>query len=70
MAAIAHALARVAGRSAPAGPAPIVAVGVGAFLAREAASQCGLKLLDGVAPLAGAGGEVAACVALSVLGRD
>jgi probable H4MPT-linked C1 transfer pathway protein len=70
VAAIEHALARVAARSAPARPGPIVAVGVGAFLARAAASRCGLELLDDVAPLAGAGGEVAACVALSVLGRD
>ena len=70
VAAIEHALARVAARSAPARPGPVVAVGVGAFLAREAAARCGLELLDGVAPLAGAGGEVAACVALSVLGRE
>jgi (4-(4-[2-(gamma-L-glutamylamino)ethyl]phenoxymethyl)furan-2-yl)methanamine synthase len=70
VAAIARALARVAARSAAAEAGPVVAVGVGAFLAREAAARCGLELLDGVAPLAGAGGEVAACVALSVLGRD
>jgi (4-(4-[2-(gamma-L-glutamylamino)ethyl]phenoxymethyl)furan-2-yl)methanamine synthase len=70
--AVARALARVAARSTPAEPkpAPVVAVGVGAFLAREAAARCGLELIDGVAPLAGAGGDVAACVALSVLGRD
>ncbi len=70
VAAIARALARVAARSAPAEPAPVVAVGVGAFLARAAAARCGLELRDGVALLADAGGDVAACVALSVLGHD
>jgi hypothetical protein len=59
VAAIAAALGRM-----PA--APVVAVGVGAFLARAAAGRCGLELHDG--PFAG-GGDVAAAVALSVLGR-
>ncbi len=47
--------------------------GVGAFLAREAATRCGLDVHpdDGAGfPLAGEGGEVAAAVALSVLGRE
>jgi (4-(4-[2-(gamma-L-glutamylamino)ethyl]phenoxymethyl)furan-2-yl)methanamine synthase len=84
VAAIAHALARVAARSAQSEsesesesepvpvpvPVPVVAVGVGAFLARAAAARCGLDVLaDADVPLAGAAGEVAACVALSVLGR-
>jgi uncharacterized hydantoinase/oxoprolinase family protein len=50
----------------------VVAVGVGAFLAREAATRCGLAVHPGDGagfPLAGEGGEVAAAVALSVLGR-
>jgi hypothetical protein len=65
------ALERVAGRL-PAG-VPVVAVGVGAFLAREAAARCGLPIHPGQAPgfpLAGRGGEVAAAVALSVLGGE
>ncbi len=67
--AIASALRVVAARSAPG--TPVVAVGIGAFLARAAAARCGLAVLDdGGSPLAGAAGEVAACVALSVLGRD
>jgi (4-(4-[2-(gamma-L-glutamylamino)ethyl]phenoxymethyl)furan-2-yl)methanamine synthase len=52
---------------------PVLAVGVGAFLAREAATRCGLPVHSDQAPgftLAGKGGEVAAAVALSVLGRD
>jgi (4-(4-[2-(gamma-L-glutamylamino)ethyl]phenoxymethyl)furan-2-yl)methanamine synthase len=69
VAAIADALARVAPRAAPG--APVIAVGIGAFLAREAAARCGLNVADlGALPLAGVAGEVAACVALSVLGRD
>jgi hypothetical protein len=49
----------------------VIAVGIGAFLAREAAARCGLNVADlGALPLAGVAGEVAACVALSVLGRD
>jgi (4-(4-[2-(gamma-L-glutamylamino)ethyl]phenoxymethyl)furan-2-yl)methanamine synthase len=73
VAAIAHALARVAARSSSSStePMPVVAVGVGGFLARAAAARCGLDVLsDAAIPLAGAAGDVAACVALSVLGRD
>jgi probable H4MPT-linked C1 transfer pathway protein len=68
---ITAALRRVGGRL-PAG-VPVVAVGVGAFLAREAAARCGLPVHPGNAPgfpLAGDRGEVAAAVALSVLGGD
>ena len=69
VASIAAALARVAGRL-PA-PLPVVAVGVGAFLARAAAERCGLTIHPGSGtPLGGEGGEVAAAVALSVLGRE
>jgi hypothetical protein len=71
LASIMVALRRVAARLAPG--VPVVAVGVGAFLAREAALRCGLAVHpDDSAgfPLAGQGGEVAAAVALSVLGRD
>jgi probable H4MPT-linked C1 transfer pathway protein len=69
VAAIAAALERVAARL-PAG-VPVVAVGVGAFLARAAAARCGLAVHDdGELRLAGAGGDVAAAVALSVLGRE
>jgi probable H4MPT-linked C1 transfer pathway protein len=67
IASIATALARIAGRL-PAG-VPVLAVGVGAFLARAAAARCGLQVED-VSPLNGAGGDVAAAVALSVLGRE
>jgi probable H4MPT-linked C1 transfer pathway protein len=69
VASIASALRRVAARTA--GGAPVIAVGVGAFLAREAASRVGLPLAenDGL-PLAHDGGVVAASVALSVLGRE
>jgi (4-(4-[2-(gamma-L-glutamylamino)ethyl]phenoxymethyl)furan-2-yl)methanamine synthase len=67
--AIAGALARVASR-VPA-EVPVVAVGVGAFLARAAAERCGLPIHpDSGSPLAGRGGDVAAAVALSVLGRE
>jgi hypothetical protein len=67
--AIADALARVAER-VPAGTA-VIAVGVGAFLARAAAQRCALTIHpDSGSPLGGQGGEVAAAVALSVLGRD
>jgi len=67
--AIADALARVAER-VPTGTA-VVAVGVGEFLARSAADRCGLSVhADSGSPLLGRGGEVAAAVALSVLGRD
>lgn len=65
VAAIAAALDRVAGR-VPAG-APVVAVGVGAFLARAAAERSGLAIQEW---LVGESGEVAAAVALSVLGRE
>jgi probable H4MPT-linked C1 transfer pathway protein len=69
-AAIASALERVAKR-ADAGTEVIV-VGVGAFLARAAARRCGLAVRSDTAlavPFGGRGGEVAAAVALSVLGR-
>jgi (4-(4-[2-(gamma-L-glutamylamino)ethyl]phenoxymethyl)furan-2-yl)methanamine synthase len=71
VASITAALDRVASRRAAG--VPVVAVGVGAFLGRAAAKRCGLPVHpdDGPGfPLAGAGGEVAAAVALSVLGRD
>ena len=69
VASIAAALERVAAR-VPAG-APVVAVGVGAFLARAAAARCGLAVRRGRRPaLRVRGGEVAAAVALSVLGRE
>ena len=73
IASIASALARVAER-VPAGTG-VIAVGLGAFLARAAAARCGLPvhpdaaLPSAASPLAGTGGEVAAAVALSVLGR-
>jgi probable H4MPT-linked C1 transfer pathway protein len=54
----------------PAG-VPVLAVGVGAFLARAAAARCGLAVHDGARlRLAGESGNVAAAVALSVLGRE
>jgi (4-(4-[2-(gamma-L-glutamylamino)ethyl]phenoxymethyl)furan-2-yl)methanamine synthase len=68
-ASIAAALRRVAARL----PArvPVVAVGIGAFLARAAAERCGLAVhADADVRLAGKGGEVAAAIALSVLGRE
>jgi probable H4MPT-linked C1 transfer pathway protein len=69
IAAIAGALERVAER-VPAG-AGVVAVGLGAFLARAAAERSGLTVCaDSGSPLFGQGGEVAAAVALSVLGRE
>jgi probable H4MPT-linked C1 transfer pathway protein len=64
--AIAAAL-RVVAERAPG--APVLAVGVGAFLARAAAERCGLAVRDDAGPLSGEGGDVAAAVALSVLGR-
>jgi hypothetical protein len=74
VASIAAALARVAEPlSAGIG---VIAVGAGAFLARAAASRCGLPTdRDSGSPslppaLAGEGAEVAAAVALSVLGRE
>jgi probable H4MPT-linked C1 transfer pathway protein len=71
VASITAALRRVAARVAPG--VPVVAVGVGAFLARAAATRCGLPIHPGDRPgfpLAGEGGDVAAAVALSVLGRE
>jgi (4-(4-[2-(gamma-L-glutamylamino)ethyl]phenoxymethyl)furan-2-yl)methanamine synthase len=71
VASITAALRRVAARLAPG--VPVVAVGVGAFLARAAATRCGLPVHPDAGPgsaLAGTGGEVAAAVALSVLGRE
>ena len=68
VAAIATALERVAARVAA--DAPVVAVGVGAFLARAAAKHCGLAVEAGAGSLAGPAGDVAAAVALSVLGRE
>jgi probable H4MPT-linked C1 transfer pathway protein len=68
VASIAGALERVAARM-PTGTGAI-AVGVGAFLARAAAERCGLPLHAEWGPLGGKGGEVAAAVALSVLGRE
>ena len=47
----------------------VIAVGVGAFLARAAAERCGLAVHRSPAS-AGGSGEVAAAVALSVLGRE
>jgi (4-(4-[2-(gamma-L-glutamylamino)ethyl]phenoxymethyl)furan-2-yl)methanamine synthase len=73
IASIAAGLERVAGR-VPVGT-PVVAVGVGAFLARAAAERCGVPvyperaLPSAMSALGGTGGEVAAAVALSVLGR-
>jgi probable H4MPT-linked C1 transfer pathway protein len=74
VASIATALDRVAARL-PAGTGAI-AVGVGAFLARTAAERCGVPVHPDTAlhspasPLGGRGGDVAAAVALSVLGRE
>jgi probable H4MPT-linked C1 transfer pathway protein len=65
---IVAALARVA-RRVPAGTG-VLAVGVGAFLARAAAERCGLALVAGSGALDGRGADVAAAVALSVLGRE
>jgi (4-(4-[2-(gamma-L-glutamylamino)ethyl]phenoxymethyl)furan-2-yl)methanamine synthase len=73
VASIAAALRRVAG-GLSAGT-EVVAVGVGAFLARAAAARCGLPVRPDAAlpcslsPLVGHGAEVAPAVALSVLGR-
>jgi probable H4MPT-linked C1 transfer pathway protein len=70
IAAIAKALNRVAVRGS--NGVPVVAVGVGAFLAQAAAARSGLPVDRTGLPttLAGRGGEVAAAVALSVLGRE
>jgi probable H4MPT-linked C1 transfer pathway protein len=68
VAAIAAALGRVAARE-PAG-VPVVTVGVGAFLAHAAADRCELGVHGDAGLLAGAAGDVAAAVALSVLARE
>jgi probable H4MPT-linked C1 transfer pathway protein len=68
IASMAAALARVAERL-PTG-VPVLAVGVGAFLARAAATRCALPVDDDLSLLNGTGGDVAAAVALSVLGRE
>ena len=68
VAAIAGAIARVASRLP--GEVPVLAVGVGAFLARAAAVRCGLRVQVDGGRLNGTGGDVAAAVALSVLGRE
>jgi hypothetical protein len=68
VAAIAAGLEQVA-RRVPAGTG-VLAVGVGAFLAGEAAERCGLALHPGSGALDGRAGDVAAAVALSVLGRE
>jgi hypothetical protein len=43
---------------------------VGAFLARAAAARCRLPVHPDVGALTGPAGDVAAAVALSVLGRE
>jgi (4-(4-[2-(gamma-L-glutamylamino)ethyl]phenoxymethyl)furan-2-yl)methanamine synthase len=69
IASIAGALERVA-TTVPSGTG-VIAVGVGAFLARAAAERCSLQVVpDTATPLDREGGEVAAAVALSVLGRE
>ncbi|HEV3389450.1 MAG TPA: hydantoinase/oxoprolinase family protein [Solirubrobacteraceae bacterium] len=68
VAVISVALRRVAAE-AVAG-APVVTAGIGEFLAHSAAKRCGLAIQGGAGPLAGPAGEVAAAVALSVLGRE
>lgn len=71
IASITVALRRVAAEVAPG--AEVVAVGVGAFLARAAAERCRLQVhadAGPCSPLRGKGGEVAAAVALSVLGGE
>jgi probable H4MPT-linked C1 transfer pathway protein len=68
IASIAGALERVA-TTVPAATG-VIAVGVGAFLARAAAERCSLVVHpEAATPLDHGGGEVAAAVALSVLGR-
>jgi (4-(4-[2-(gamma-L-glutamylamino)ethyl]phenoxymethyl)furan-2-yl)methanamine synthase len=71
LASITAALRRVAARLAAG--VPVVAVGIGDFLAREAAARCGLPVHPGDTPgfpLGGRGGEVAAAVALSLLAGE
>jgi (4-(4-[2-(gamma-L-glutamylamino)ethyl]phenoxymethyl)furan-2-yl)methanamine synthase len=68
---IVAALDRVAGRL-PAGT-EVIALGVGAFLARAAAERCGLGAHPDAGPLFpfdAKGSEVAAATSLSVLGRE
>jgi probable H4MPT-linked C1 transfer pathway protein len=67
--AITSALRRARGRAAPG--APVIAVGIGAFLARAAAARAGLPVTDSSGlPFGDCDGHtVAASVALSVLGR-
>jgi probable H4MPT-linked C1 transfer pathway protein len=69
IAAIAEALGRVAVRLRDG--VPVVVVGIGAFLARAAVERCGLRICEPAGlPLTDQAGEVAAAVALSVLGRE
>ncbi len=74
VASIAAALDRV-GRRVTTG-APVVAVGIGAFLGRAAAGRCGLPVHPAAAPahplsvFGGGGGLCAAATALSVLGHE
>ncbi len=71
IASITAALCRVVARVPP--HTGVVTVGVGAFLARAAAERCRLAVHRDAGPLSaltGKGGEVAAAVALSVLGRE
>jgi hypothetical protein len=71
IASITAALGRVASRLGV--EVPVLAVGVGAFLARAAAQRCGLPLESGAGTpfaLGDPGGDVAAAVALSVLGGE
>jgi probable H4MPT-linked C1 transfer pathway protein len=71
VASIASALGRVAARVGAG--TEVITVGVGAFLARAAAERCRLRVSRRAAlpsPLGARGGEVAAAVALSVLGRE
>ena len=67
--AIAAALARVAAGAGPAEPGPVVAVGVGAFLARAAAARCGLDVADPSALVARRGGRRRSCLRRTVGAR-
>ena len=66
--AITAGLRRVAGRVPD--DTGVLAVGVGAFLARAAADRCGQAIVAGSGLLDGRGADVAAAVALSVLGDE
>jgi probable H4MPT-linked C1 transfer pathway protein len=71
IASITAALARVAQRLPT--PAPVAALGVGAFLARAAAQRCGLRVelkTGALSQLGGSGADLAPAVALSVLSRE